>query len=207
MRIGNGNRPPNQLHRAQIVDVVAEVRGPLRRNALLTKPVANCIRFPINPVQHVDLQLRCPRPDHPVGLLGQDQHGYADVAQALHAHAVGPADPHGFVAVLVDCGRVVGVHPVEVGDHHVDIDPYPRIDSRSQRAGESQVVVMVDLHRGQLRHLHDRRSTEEPMPGSPETGRRHHVERPGLAKVRLTVLATRPVRRVMVDPARLTVGG
>ena len=132
MRISNGNRPPNQLPRAQIVDVGAEVRGPLRRNALLTKPVANCIRFPIDPVQHVDLQLRCPRPDHPVGLLGQDQHGYTGVAQPLHAHAVGPADPHGFVAILVDCGRVVGVHPVEVGDHHVDVQLHPWIDRSGQ---------------------------------------------------------------------------
>jgi hypothetical protein len=184
MRIGNSDRPANQLHRAQIVDVVAQVRGPLGRNALLTKPVANGIRFPVDPLQHVDPQLRCPRPDHPVGLLGQDQHGYAGVTQPLHAHAVGPADAHGFAAVLVDDGRVIGVHPVEVGDQHVDVDPHQRgcvssrgdtprtrrFYSRSKRTGERQVVVIVDLHRGQLRHLHDRRSTEEPMPGSAETG-------------------------------------
>jgi hypothetical protein len=132
MRIGNGNRPPHQLHWGQIVDVVAEICGPLCRHAMLTQPGANGLRFSFDPVQYVDLQFGCTRSDHPVGLLGQDQDRHPGLPQPFHTQAVGPADPHGLVPVLVHGGRVVGVHPVEVGDHHVDVQLHPWIDRSGQ---------------------------------------------------------------------------
>ena len=60
--------------------------------------------------------------DHRVGLLGDDHHRHPGRPQPLDAQAVSPADPHRLLAVLVDTGGVVGVHAVEVGEHHVHVD-------------------------------------------------------------------------------------
>src|SRR3712207_7321533 len=62
------------------------------------------------------------------------------------------------------------------------------------RSGQGQVMIVVDLHRGELGHLNDGRPAEEPVLGGPETGDRHHVERSGLPEVRLAVLTTGAVR-------------
>ena len=151
-------------------------------------------------MQHLDTQLGRAGLHHGVDLLGHNQQRYPDRSQPLDTEPIGPADLHRLLTVLRDSGQVVGVDSVEVGDHCVDIDLLWRLDDLSQRARQGQIVQMVDIDCRQLWHLDDRRTPEEAMPRRPEPACRHDIERPRLAEIWFSILATGSYRRVMVLP-------
>jgi hypothetical protein len=61
------------------------------------------------------------------------------------------------------------VYAVEVGDHGVDVDFVQRRHHLRHRAGQDQIVEVIDVNGTQLGHLHDSCTPEEPMLCCPET--------------------------------------
>jgi hypothetical protein len=154
----------------------------------------------VDPLQHLDPELGGSGANHGVGLLGNDQQIDPGRPQSLDAEPVSPAHPHGLAAVLVDRREVVGVHAVEVGDHDVDVDVGRLLssDHGRERVRQDQLVLVVDLDRGQLRHHNGRGTAEETMHALAETCSRHDVERAGLAVVGFAILTPRPVARIVI---------
>src|SRR5919107_4458961 len=142
VRVGDRYRPPDAAQRADVVDVVADVRHALGVETLTCHPVEEGLLLVVDAVQRWDPQLAGAGRDDGVGLGGQDEHPDAGPAQPCDTHAVGPADDDGLVPVLVDDGTVVGGHAVEVGDDRVDVDGpgQLRVDNGRQGAGELEVL-------------------------------------------------------------------
>ncbi|GAB3756265.1 hypothetical protein GCM10028864_38210 [Microlunatus parietis] len=200
MRVGDGGRPADQGHRAEVVHVVAEIGHVAAVDAALGQPGRQGADLVVDALQVFHAELGGAGRHDRVAFLGQDQDRDLGPAQFGDAVAVAAADPDRLVAVLVDVGGVGGVYAVEVGDQGPDADQLGarRVDQAGQRLGHDQLLRGVDLHRGQLGHLDHSGPAEEAVLVGPEAGHLHDVEGAGLAEVGPPVLPPGPYCRVVV---------
>jgi hypothetical protein len=100
MGVSNGNRPTNQSHRTKIVEVVAQVGGPVTFDVTRRQPLTDHLALVLHAVPHFDTELGSPRLDDTFDLLGHDEQGYANRSQSLDAEPVGTANSYRLPAVL-----------------------------------------------------------------------------------------------------------
>lgn len=127
------------------------------------------------------------------------------MAEPLYSHPVGSAHLDQFESVLGYQRGVIGVHTVKVGDDHVDVNGVEGVEvadgiQGDHRLSQQQVGLSVDVDRGQLGDLDGDRTTEEAMSVVTETRPGHDVEGARLPVVRMVILATRTMGRIMVLP-------
>ncbi len=205
--VRHGDRPADQIHAAEVVDVVAHVGHAGGVQALDAQPVAQRGVLGGEALQDRHAELARAGGDDRVALGRQDQQLHARPLEQGDPEAVGAADGDRLAAVLVDVDQVVGVHAVEVGDHRVHVDRPGPVHERRERPYHLQVLGGVDLDGVARRHGLDGDGAEEPVAVLPQAGGADGVEGAGLAVLRLAVLAARAVGRVVVDPAHAAVAG
>src|SRR5882757_3573773 len=121
MGSSDGDGPADQAEARQVVDVVAGVEHPLRRDAVLLAPLLEREVLAVDAVQNRDLELTGPSGDDRVGLGGQDQYGQARAAQRRDPETVTAMHGDGLVSVRIDQHPVIGLGAVEVEYDRVDI--------------------------------------------------------------------------------------
>jgi hypothetical protein len=93
MRIGNRHRPTDKTHWSKIVDIIAQVRGPIRIDASHGKPVSYHGALVTDAMGYVDAELGRASLDDRVNILGHNQQRYPNRQQPFDTKAIGPADP------------------------------------------------------------------------------------------------------------------
>ena len=119
-RVAHGDGYADELHRRQVVHVVAHERDLVERNAMARCELADRIGLVVAPVDALDPELARTRGDNPVLLGRDDHHRNAEFTHARDAPAVAPIAEDGFRAVLVDQHAVVGEDSVEVEAQEAD---------------------------------------------------------------------------------------
>src|SRR5882757_4901711 len=202
---GDGDGPADQAEARQVVDVVAGVEHPLRRDAVLLAPLLEREVLAVDAVQNRDLELTGPSGDDRVGLGGQDQYGQARAAQRRDPETVTAMHGDGLVSVRIDQHPVIGLGAVEVEYDRVDVVAGRGgggVEQRRQRAGPLEIGRLVDLqHPGRV-GAHQRGAAEEAVAGGAEAVDAHRVRGARLQQVLRAVLAARPGGFVMVHTER-----